>query len=531
MEKVSGWRDVLWILSVSTCIKLLLVPSYHSTDFEVHRHWLAITRSLPLREWYLDETSEWTLDYPPFFPWFEKFLSYFASLVDPKIVNLVDGLNYASDGAVLFQRATVMLADGVLCWGLWKFCKNLSIGRQRIIYASVILSPGLFFVDHIHFQYNGFLLGILLLSLASLKDGKDLEGGIWFAVLVCFKHLFAVAGPIYVVYLLRHYCRGPSGFSKFLGLGFAVLSVVGVAFGPFVYYGQMEQVLRRMFPFGRGLCHAYWAPNVWALYNTADKILSVVLRRLGVDVETTRAGFTGGLVGDASDYAVLPQITPSVTAGLVLLALAPCLVQIWRKPRQSDVVRWIVYAYTCGFMFGWHVHEKASLHFVIPMSLISLESTKASRDFLLLATVSYYSLFPLLFESREYLAKVFLLVLYVLGLMVSHSHFYKILPFFNSRKSGEGLARGSSNVSSEPQEEGCERSRGFSTIGPFRRFYLYGIVLVEIYGEFVHSRVFGDRLPFLPLLLISDYCALGLLYAWIKQLSMFTLQLREAAPH
>jgi alpha-1,3-glucosyltransferase len=70
----------------------------------------------------------------------------------------------------------------------------------------------------------------------------------------------------------------------------------------------MQQLFNRLFPFGRGLCHAYWAPNFWVFYILLDKIFAFLLRRLGFNIQIPEASFTGGLVGNSSPFAVLPKV-------------------------------------------------------------------------------------------------------------------------------------------------------------------------------------------------------------------------------
>ena len=71
------------------------------------------------------------------------------------------------------------------------------------------------------------------------------------------------------------------------------------------------QVVSRLFPFGRGLMHSYWAGNAWALYAFVDKLLAAALPRLGWlrGLEVPRANLAGGAIG-VSRFAVLPQVIP-----------------------------------------------------------------------------------------------------------------------------------------------------------------------------------------------------------------------------
>ncbi|XP_052014412.1 probable dolichyl pyrophosphate Glc1Man9GlcNAc2 alpha-1,3-glucosyltransferase isoform X2 [Apodemus sylvaticus] len=411
-----------------TLLKCLLIPTYHSTDFEVHRNWLAVTHSLPISQWYYEATSEWTLDYPPFFAWFEYALSHIAKYVDQEMLD-IHNLNYYSSRTLLFQRFSVILTDALFVYAVHECCKcidgkrtgkDLTEKPKFILSVLLLWNFGLLIVDHIHFQYNGFLSGLLLLSIARL------------------------------------------------------------------FQNQLPQVFSRLFPFKRGLCHAYWAPNFWALYNALDKALSVIGLELKLldPSQIPRASMTSGLV-QQFQHTVLPSVSPLATLICTLIAIVPSVFCLWFKPQgPRGFLRCLVLCALSSFMFGWHVHEKAILLAILPMSLLSVEKACDATVFLILTTTGHYSLFPLLFTAPELPIKILLMLLFtVYSISSLKTLFRKEKPLFNWMETVYLLGLG-------PLEVCCE------FLFPFTSWKL--------------------KFPFIPLLLTSVYCAVGITYAWAR---------------
>ena len=75
-----------------------------------------------------------------------------------------------NDNVIVFQRCSV-ISEFLLVWAA-PSCMNTSWlrepKRRNMVYLLLIFNAGLIMVDHMHFQYNGMLLGILFRPLLFL---------------------------------------------------------------------------------------------------------------------------------------------------------------------------------------------------------------------------------------------------------------------------------------------------------------------------------------------------------------------------
>lgn len=108
---------------------------------------------------------------------------------------------------------------------------------------------------------------------------------------------------------------------------------------------------------------------------------------------------------------------------------------------------------------------------------------------LFLSIVAGYSLLPLLHTQELLEVKLLFLFLYIIFLFVELHHVHR----------GAGILLSTCEI-----------------------IYLAGFPFVFLY-EHVVQYAFGlhEKLPFLPLLLISLYCSLGVCYFWIRYYGLF----------
>lgn len=235
--------------------------------------------------------------------------------------------------------------------------------------------------------------------------------------------------------------------------------------------------MSRLFPFKRGLTHAYWAPNFWALYNFGDKALSVLRK-----VPQTNSN-TGGLVQEFQ-HNVLPSVSPATTFIIVSLMMVPCCIKLlaFKPETPKSFLKPLIICTATSFMFGWHVHEKAILMIMIPLQVLTFHDKFEAGSSLFLSIFGLYSLTPLLFTSELILPKLSLLVLFVAFNLFAFKKLY------------------GGNLLSMPE-----------------RLYSVGIILLPLYEHLIqYAFNYHVKLPFMPLMITSVYCSIGMSYFWLK---------------
>ncbi|KAH8584699.1 putative glycosyltransferases [Cryptosporidium sp. chipmunk genotype I] len=356
---------------------------------------MAITFNKPIKEWYyevsalffsiiehlrifIQETSIWTLDYPIFFAYFEWFLSFLANMFDPSILVLSEE-PFFTEKTLIFQRLSVIISESIsLVPPILLICKSKSNCETNSIYLSfffTIFNASLVIVDHIHFQYNGFLMGILLLS-TYLTTSYPILSALVFTCLVFTKHFFVVLAPVWSIFLLNTCVRrSERKLSIFLIYSLkvllAVLSVSAFAITPIIFNGQLNQFFSRLFPVSRSFIHFIPASNLYTLYSIADKVLAKFNLNFCKIYHLDPEGHY------IKSMKCISPVKPIFCIAICLLFIIPVLIRLWHNlSNTKKPIKYILLASSITllvtFQFGFHIHEKQILYAILPLGIYTI---------------------------------------------------------------------------------------------------------------------------------------------------------------
>jgi alpha-1,3-glucosyltransferase len=369
-------------------------------DFEAQRHWMEITYHLPIGDWYWYDLQYWGLDYPPL----TAYVSYLCGVIShyvvgPESVALDTSRGIEDPVHKAYMRTTVLVLD-LLIYGSAVWYSSFHRDRRSLWAVLVALAqPAIILVDHGHFQYNTVALGLSISAFSYMVQadfGSCIFGSFLFCLALNFKQMTLYYAPAVFFYLLGRCASQPKRFLlRFLLLGFTVLFTFGILWEPFLKYGpshmattpyeRAEHILRRIFPFERGLFEGKVA-NLWCALSTKP-----VNIRERIDSE----------------------LQPLIALGITFAMAMPSsysLFCVGRNVRDSNTRNhWIklLWGTTSSalsfFLASFQVHEKSILLALAPCTLLLWEDPAFVEWF---SIVCVWSLWPLLQVDRLHVAYV-----------------------------------------------------------------------------------------------------------------------------
>ncbi|XP_053326040.1 dolichyl pyrophosphate Man9GlcNAc2 alpha-1,3-glucosyltransferase [Spea bombifrons] len=350
-------------------------------DYEAQRHWQEITFNLPVDQWYFNSTSNdllyWGLDYPPLTAYHSLLCAHVAHLLNPYWVALNASRGYESLQHKLFMRVTVLVADLLVyipAVVLYCLClRDVPATRKISSLFCILLYPGLILIDYGHFQhtYNSVSLGFAAWAVFAFSFGSDLLGSAAFCFALNYKQMELYHSLPFFCYLLGKCLRKGMtgrGLILLLKISVTVLGSFALCWIPFLTEAeQIFQVVRRLFPVGRGLFEDKVA-NVWCSLSVIFKIKNIL------SAET--------------------QLLLSFAC--TLLSLIPTCIKLTARPSFWGFKLALVSCSLSFFLYSFQVHEKSILLVSLPVCLIINDVPLMSTWFLLVST---FSMLPLLIKD------------------------------------------------------------------------------------------------------------------------------------
>lgn len=366
-------------------------------DYEAQRHWMEVTISLPIGQWYFNSSDNdllyWGLDYPPLTAYHSYANGLVFNKILPESVQLHTSRGFESTFHKLLMRYSVLVVDLIIFipavfWFFNEFFKiknTYQISRITAI-TITILYPGLILIDHGHFQYNCVSLGLFVASVASMYSDKTVLACFFFSMALNYKQMELYHALPFFFYYIGFVYETYKKFSFIIVLRqisvlvFTVTLSFILLWAPFISdQKQIFQVLHRIFPLERGVFEDK-VSNVWCLINVLYKLRNV----------------------NNETMATICLLT-------TLISVLPTCLDLFKNPTKVKFLLSMINCSLSFFLFSFQVHEKSILLVAIPVLMYSPQNIFICTWFVSLAT---FSMLPLLMKDNLLIPFISLSLIY-----------------------------------------------------------------------------------------------------------------------
>jgi len=422
-------------------------------DYEAQRHWMEITISLNINEWYKNTINNdllyWGLDYPPLTAYTSYTIGKIVESLYPDLVLLHTSRGHESVYGKVIMRLSVIIMDilifipSIILYAKIKIPSSSSSSSSSTsttllssLSSSLSLSliclccPSIILIDHGHFQYNCIAIGLTLLSSSLILLDNDIIGSILFCLSLNFKQMTLYYSPVFFFCLLRKCYEKKTMMLiliHFMKLGITVIVTFGILWAPFCIYASSDtsssndsssssdtcissllHVLQRQFPFSRGIFEDKVA-NIW---------------------------YCASIIIDFRQYLSI-GVMAKLSLVLTLLLLLPICLNLLMMPLcPTRMLLALMNSGLAFFLASFQVHEKSLLLVLVPASLLLNDDIVLVTWIQILGT---FSMFPLLIRDGHRITYIIMIIIFTVISLLYKPVTQKSLSLSSSFKSWKSI--------------------------------------------------------------------------------------------